>query len=76
MNLPSDPSFHSLIGSMADALTEHGHPPLPAVRRPIADVGQALVQSLLSQRAGERRHSTRLATTLVVRDSSGAPGAV
>jgi DNA-binding LacI/PurR family transcriptional regulator len=54
-------------------LAEHVHPPLSTVRQPIADARPALVQPLLSRLAGERCHSTQLATTLVMRDSSGAP---
>ena len=54
-------------------LAEDVHPPLSTVRQPIADARPALVQPLLSRLAGERCHSTQLATTLVMRDSSGAP---
>lgn len=60
-----------VVGYDDIALAEHFHPPLSTVRQPIADAGQALVQSLLSQLAGERCRSVQLATTLVVRDSSG-----
>jgi len=59
-----------VVGYDDIALAEHFHPPLSTVRQPIADAGQALVQSLLSQLAGERCRSVQLATTLVVRDSS------
>ena len=72
MRVPEDVR---VVGYDDIALAEHFHPSLSTVRQPIADAGQALVQSLLSQLAGERRHSTQLATTLVVRDSSGAPRA-
>jgi len=59
-----------VVGYDDIALAEHFHPPLSTVRQPIADAGQALVQSLLSQLAGERGRSTVLATELVVRASS------
>jgi DNA-binding LacI/PurR family transcriptional regulator len=52
-------------------LAEHFHPPLSTVRQPIAAAGQALVQALLAQLAGEGSQSITLATTLVVRASSG-----
>ena len=59
-----------VVGYDDIALAEHFHPPLSTVHQPIADAGEALVQSLLSQLAGERCRSVQLPTTLVVRDSS------
>jgi DNA-binding LacI/PurR family transcriptional regulator len=60
-----------VVGYDDIALAEHFHPALSTVRQPIADAGQALVQALLAQLAGERSCSTALPTTLVVRASSG-----
>ncbi len=48
------------------------HPALTTVCQQIAEAGQALVQSLLSQLGGQRCSNTLLQTTLVVRSSSGA----
>ena len=64
-----------VVGYDDVALAEHFHPPLSTVRQPIAEAGQALVQALLAQLAGERSSSILLPTTLVVRASSGATGA-
>jgi len=61
-----------VVGYDDIALAAHFHPALSTVRQPMADAGQALVQALLAQLAGERRQSIQLPTTLVVRDSSGA----
>lgn len=60
-----------VVGYDDIALAEHFHPALSTVRQPIADAGQALVQALLAQLAGERSRSIALPTTLVVRASSG-----
>ena len=59
-----------VVGYDDIALAEHLHPSLSTVSQPIAAAGQALVQSLLAQLAGEPMHSVLLATELVVRDSS------
>jgi DNA-binding LacI/PurR family transcriptional regulator len=59
-----------VVGYDDIALAAHFHPPLSTVRQPIAQAGQALVQLLMSQRAGERQRSTLLDTELVVRQSS------
>ena len=47
-------------------------PPLSTVRQPVDEAGQALVEALLSQLAGERVQARLLDTTLVVRASSCA----
>ena len=52
-------------------LARYFHPPLTTVRQPIAAAGEALVDELLSQLAGERPKSTVLPTTLQVRESTG-----
>jgi len=61
-----------VVGYDDIALAEHFHPALSTVRQPMAEAGQALVQALLAQLAGERSRSQQLPTTLVVRASSGA----
>ena len=65
------PEHVRVVGYDDIALAEHVHPPLCTVRQPIAQAGEALVVSLLSQLAGERVRSTLLPTELVVRQSSG-----
>ena len=59
-----------VVGYDDIALAEHFHPPLTTVRQPIAQAGELLVASLLSQLAGERVRSQLLPTELVVRQSS------
>jgi DNA-binding LacI/PurR family transcriptional regulator len=64
------PEDVQVVGYDDIALAAHFHPPLSTVRQPIAQAGQALVQLLMSQLAGERQRSTLLDTELVVRQSS------
>jgi DNA-binding LacI/PurR family transcriptional regulator len=61
-----------VVGYDDITLAAHVHPPLTTVRQPMADAGQALVQSLLAQLGGAQGRSTVLPTTLVVRASCGA----
>jgi DNA-binding LacI/PurR family transcriptional regulator len=64
-----------VVGYDDIALAAHFHPPLTTVRQPIAQAGVLLVESLLSQLAGERISNRLLRTELVVRESSQRPGA-
>lgn len=51
-------------------LARHFHPPLTTVRQPIREAGQALVDLLLAQLAGQKVQPQLLATTLQLRESS------
>jgi len=60
-----------IVGYDDITLSAHFVPPLSTVRQPIEAAGEALVELLLEQMAGEPRRSTLLATELIVRQSSG-----
>ncbi|MEK8048333.1 LacI family DNA-binding transcriptional regulator [Ideonella margarita] len=67
VNVPED----VLVAGYDDIeLAAHFHPPLTTVRQPIVEAGEALVNCLLSQLAGERPQSVLLPTELVVREST------
>ncbi|OYV00275.1 MAG: LacI family transcriptional regulator [Burkholderiales bacterium PBB5] len=59
-----------VVGYDDIALAQHFVPPLTTVRQPIADAGVLLVESLLSQLAGQRSRNQQVPTALVVRQSS------
>lgn len=66
----SVPEHVPVVGYDDIALAAHFHPPLTTVAQPIAEAGVMLVESLLSQLAGERVSPKLLPTELVVRQSS------
>jgi len=59
-----------VVGYDDIALAAHFHPPLTTVSQPIEMAGVMLVETLLSQLAGERVAAKLLPTELVVRQSS------
>ncbi len=66
------PDALPVVGYDDIALAAHFHPPLTTVSQPIAMAGVVLVESLLSQLAGERVAPKLLPTELVVRQSAPA----
>lgn len=65
------PEDVQVVGYDDIALAAHFVPPLSTVRQPIEAAGEALVELLLAQLAGEPRRSVLLPTELVARQSSG-----
>ena len=66
----SVPEDRLVVGYDDVPLASQSHPPLTTVRQPIDAAGQALVEQLMAQVAGERAQSQQLCTELVVRQSS------
>ncbi len=62
----------AVVGCGDIAAAQHAWPSLSSVRLPIASAGPALLQSLLSQRAGQAIPSLLLPPELIVRDSSSS----
>ena len=71
------PEDLSVVGFDDTYLTEWSRPTLTTVRQPLRDMGRVALRTLLRLIAGEPldSHHVELATTLVVRDSSGPPPA-
>jgi DNA-binding LacI/PurR family transcriptional regulator len=59
-----------VVGYDDIALAAHFHPPLTTVSQPIEMAGVMLVETLLSQLAGERVAAKLLPTELIIRQSS------
>jgi DNA-binding LacI/PurR family transcriptional regulator len=64
------PEDVQVVGYDDIALAAHFVPPLSTVRQPIEAAGEALVELLLAQLAGEARRSALLPTELIVRQST------
>jgi DNA-binding LacI/PurR family transcriptional regulator len=69
------PEDVAVVGYDDIALAAHFHPPLTTVRQPIEAAGRALVDSVLSQVAGEKPRSHLLVTELVQRETTRTPAA-
>jgi LacI family transcriptional regulator len=71
------PDDLSVVGFDDTYLTEWSRPTLTTVRQPLREMGRVALRSLLRLIAGEPldSHHVELATTLVVRDSTGPPPA-
>ena len=63
----------AVVGCGDIAAAQYAWPALSSVRLPMASAGPALLQSLLSQRAGQAISATLLPPELIVRDSSRGP---
>jgi len=74
----SVPGDLSLVGFDGTPLCEQTLPRLTSVAQPLRDMGRAALRSVMKLSRGEALDSAHveLATELVVRDSSAAPGAV
>ena len=71
------PEDLSVVGFDDTQLARMACPPLTTVRQPLREIGGVALRTALRLAAGEtiESHHVELATTLVVRGSTAAPGA-